>query len=102
RLEVLLLWWFVVCGAGRGGGAGRGASAAGGGAGDVAAELREVVLAMHRARPHFVDYPVAGTAFLALGVAAVLDAGRHPGPGTGEGALLVALAERAANPDRPT
>ncbi|MEV8029746.1 AfsR/SARP family transcriptional regulator [Cellulosimicrobium funkei] len=99
---VLLVSSWLVRLAGTGAGAGPGASEARARAADVAAELREVVLAMHRARPHFVDYPVAGTAFLALGVAAVLDAGRHPGPGTGEGALLVALAERmGSRQDQP-
>ncbi|MFD6029904.1 BTAD domain-containing putative transcriptional regulator [Cellulosimicrobium funkei] len=99
---VLLVSSWLVRLAGTGAGAGPRASAARALAADVAAELREVVLAMHRARPHFVDYPVAGTAFLALGVAAVLDAGRHPGPGTGEGALLVALAERmGSRQDQP-
>ncbi len=99
---VLLVSSWLVRLAGTGAGAGPGASAARARAADVVAELREVVLAMHRARPHFVDYPVAGTAFLALGVAAVLDAGRHPGPGTEEGALLVALAERmGSRQDQP-
>lgn len=99
---VLLVSSWLVRLAGTGAGAGPGASEARARAADVAAELREVVLAMHRARPHFVDYPVAGTAFLALGVAAVLDAGRHPGPGTEEGALLVALAERmGSRQDQP-
>lgn len=99
---VLLVSSWLVRLAGTGTGAGRGASEPGVRAADVAAELREVVLAMHRARPHFVDYPVAGTAFLALGVAAVLDAGRHPGPGAEEGALLVALAERmGSRQDQP-
>ncbi len=99
---VLLVSSWLVRLAGTGAGGGPGASEARARAADVAAELREVVLAMHRARPHFVDYPVAGTAFLALGVAAVLDAGRHPGPGTEEGALLVALAERmGSRQDQP-
>jgi predicted ATPase/DNA-binding SARP family transcriptional activator len=82
----------------------------------VADELRSVVLGMHRARPHFVDYPVVGTSFLALGIASVLgDADADPGGGsrgaaiddphevTARGALLVALAERmGSRQDQPS
>ncbi|MBM7819691.1 putative ATPase/DNA-binding SARP family transcriptional activator [Cellulosimicrobium cellulans] len=73
----------------------------------VADELRSLVLGMHRARPHFVDYPVVGTSFLALGVGSVLGAGGTPGGASDavveRGALLVALAERmGSRQDQPS
>lgn len=69
----------------------------------VAHELRSLVLGMHRARPHFVDYPVVGTSFLALGVASVPDAEGTPDAGAARGALLVALAERmGSRQDQPS
>jgi len=73
----------------------------------VAHELRTLVLGMHRARPHFVDYPVVGTSFLALGVGSVLGAGGTPGGASDavveRGTLLVALAERmGSRQDQPS
>ncbi|WP_353709424.1 BTAD domain-containing putative transcriptional regulator [Cellulosimicrobium sp. ES-005] len=69
----------------------------------VAHELRSLVLGMHRARPHFVDYPVVGTSFLALGVASVPGAEGTPDAGAARGALLVALAERmGSRQDQPS
>ncbi|MFD4991763.1 BTAD domain-containing putative transcriptional regulator [Cellulosimicrobium cellulans] len=73
----------------------------------VSQELRTLVLGMHRARPHFVDYPVVGTSFLALGVSSVLGRGgsRAGGSddGAGRGVLLVALAERmGSRQDQPS
>lgn len=81
----------------------------------VADELRSLVLGMYRARPYFVDYPVVGTSFLALGVASVLGvratSGSDPdgtlvdGPPSvpARGALLVALAERmGSRQDQPS
>lgn len=73
----------------------------------VAEELRSLVLGMHRARPHFVDYPVVGTSFLALGVASALGRGGSRAGGSDDGAergvLLVALAERmGSRQDQPS
>ncbi|MFE6237544.1 BTAD domain-containing putative transcriptional regulator [Cellulosimicrobium sp. NPDC057862] len=73
----------------------------------VAEELRSLVLGMHRARPHFVDYPVVGTSFLALGVGSVLGGGGSRAEGSADvaerGALLVALAERmGSRQDQPS
>lgn len=73
----------------------------------VSQELRTLVLGMHRARPHFVDYPVVGTSFLALGVAFALGRGGSRAGGSDDGAergvLLVALAERmGSRQDQPS
>ncbi|MFF2266638.1 BTAD domain-containing putative transcriptional regulator [Cellulosimicrobium cellulans] len=73
----------------------------------VAEELRSLVLRMHRARPHFVDYPVVGTSFLALGVGWVLGRGVPRAGGSDDaaarGVLLVALAERmGSRQDQPS
>lgn len=73
----------------------------------VSQELRSLVLGMHRARPHFVDYPVVGTSFLALGVSSVLGRGGSRAGGSDDGAergvLLVALAERmGSRQDQPS